>query len=252
MLLHPIFAGAWSWGEVISLLPPSIRPIVYDRRGTLADNIPSRNWSIDDHADDLEAIRKSAGVDKWDLAGVATGAMLALRYAVRYPQRVSSLILCNPVEKIEPDLMRPRAAALRQGGMNALLEETAENVFHGMPRDERYRLFREHFAQSDPTAYAWTIDALCEEGVPDDIDKIGSVPTLVIAGVRDKIISAKSGHGVADRIRGALYREIDAAHYPHCQAPAQFVDFVVDFMFPDSRKDALPEPSTGAGGRPAP
>lgn len=227
-LLHPLGAGVWSWDEVVSLLPPTMRPVVYDRRGTLATNLSPRLWSFDDHVDDLEEIRKRAGIDRWDVAGVAASTLIACRYAARFPERVTSLVLCNPVEKLNKGIGQ-RAVLLRKGGMKAVLPDAVENSFADMPRDARYRRFLQLFSENDPLAYATTIEALCEE---EDRDDFGSItcPTLVMAALRDKLISMDSSRRVAGRIAGARYCEIDAAHFPHCQAPEAFVRLLMEFI----------------------
>lgn len=244
VLLHPLGVGAWGWDEVVSLLPPSVRPVVYDRRGTLATNLPPRLWSFDDHVDDLEKIRESAGIDQWDIAGVAVSTLIACRYAVRFPNRVTTLVLCNPAEKTTPQIGQ-RAVLLRQGGINAVLPAAVDNAFADMPHDARYHRFLQHFSENDPLAYATTIDAICEEKESDDYGRV-ACPTLIMAALRDKIISMESVRRVADRIPGSQYREIDAAHFPHCQAPAEFVNLVLDFMFPNA--DWKDRPSQAAKG----
>src|SRR5690606_2779390 len=113
-----------------------------------------------------------------------------------------------------------------------------------LPRDARYRKFRDRFAGSDALACAETIETLCEEAEQDDIARI-ACRTLVIAGVRDKIIPAESCRGIAGRIAGACFREIDAAHYPHCQAPADFAGLVTEFMFANADRK---ERASQAGG----
>lgn len=44
---------------------------------------------------DLEAIRAQMNLGSWTLAGHSFGAILAMAYAIRYPERVASLVLMN-------------------------------------------------------------------------------------------------------------------------------------------------------------
>ena len=44
---------------------------------------------------DAEALRKALGFDKWAVLGHSFGGMVALEYALRYPQSLSHLILVD-------------------------------------------------------------------------------------------------------------------------------------------------------------
>lgn len=61
-------------------MPPAITPETINTRETLAD---------------LEAIREQISLDGWTLAGHSAGAVLAMAYAIHFPQRVTSLVLMN-------------------------------------------------------------------------------------------------------------------------------------------------------------
>jgi len=70
--------------------------VTYDQRGVGRSSGPSSyaiNYSLLDYAKDLEAIRKTIGVEKVHLFGHYWGAMVALHYASAYPERVGSIVL---------------------------------------------------------------------------------------------------------------------------------------------------------------
>jgi proline iminopeptidase len=52
---------------------------------------------MDFFVNDLEAIRRDLGVDKINLLGHSWGALLAVNYGIKYPDKVNKLILCNSV-----------------------------------------------------------------------------------------------------------------------------------------------------------
>jgi pimeloyl-ACP methyl ester carboxylesterase len=65
---------------------------------------PSRVfYSTRDHADDLDAVRASLGVDKIGLYGVSYGTKLSLAYALGYPTHVERLALDSVVPTQFPD-----------------------------------------------------------------------------------------------------------------------------------------------------
>jgi pimeloyl-ACP methyl ester carboxylesterase len=60
-------------------------------------------YSTRDHADDMEAVRASLGVDKIGLYGVSYGTKLALAYALGYPTHVERIALDSVVPVEFPD-----------------------------------------------------------------------------------------------------------------------------------------------------
>jgi proline iminopeptidase len=89
--------------------------VLYDQRGTGASrlrNVTAQTVHVDRLCDDLDALRSLAGVDRATLVGHSWGAMLALAYGTRYPQRVARLALLAP-GPLRPELDAVCAANLR-------------------------------------------------------------------------------------------------------------------------------------------
>ncbi len=65
---------------------------------------PDRDYySTNDHAEDLEAVRQSLGVDRVGLFGVSYGTKLALAYALAHPTHVERLLLDSVLPPELPD-----------------------------------------------------------------------------------------------------------------------------------------------------
>ncbi|WNV90149.1 alpha/beta hydrolase [Umezawaea sp. Da 62-37] len=79
-------------------LPAALRLISLDLRGTGASGTPAdpAAYRCDHQVDDVEALREHLGLDRIDLLGHSAGANLAVLYAIRYPERVSRLVLVTP------------------------------------------------------------------------------------------------------------------------------------------------------------
>lgn len=69
--------------------------VTYDQRGTGRSSKPSEGYSMAKYIADLEAVRQTLGTESVHLLGHSWGGVLALRYAVAYPQRVRSVILAG-------------------------------------------------------------------------------------------------------------------------------------------------------------
>jgi len=75
---------------------PDFGVVTYDQRGVGRSSAPSSyviSYDLMDYVNDLEAVRKTVGVEKIHLLGHYWGAMVALRYASVYPEKVSSIVL---------------------------------------------------------------------------------------------------------------------------------------------------------------
>lgn len=74
------------------------RLLLVDPRGTGASGTPAdtSSYRCDRLVDDVEALREHLGLAHLDLLGHSAGANLAVLYAARHPDRVSSLVLVAP------------------------------------------------------------------------------------------------------------------------------------------------------------
>src|SRR5260370_10357651 len=79
-------------------LSDSYRLIYYDQRGRgrSADHVKPEDVTLASDIVDMEKVRDYFHLDSVVLLGHSWGTVLALEYALRYPDRVSRLILMNP------------------------------------------------------------------------------------------------------------------------------------------------------------
>lgn len=82
--------------------------VTYDQRGVGRSSEPSSGYAMDSYLADLDAVRQAAGADRAHLLGHSWGGLVALRYAVAYPERVQSIILAGS------GVLDPQVAAAAQ------------------------------------------------------------------------------------------------------------------------------------------
>jgi len=234
-------------------LGDSFRLIYYDQRGRgkSAQDVRPEEVSLASDLDDLDKVRAHFGLEAPVLLGHSWGAVLALKYALRHPSRVSRLILMNPAPVSEVDVAEFRKAYLEKLGpamerQRAIVVSPAYQAGEPEAVVARYRIhFRPAFKRVEDfeRLMAAMRDAFISQGsdgilkaravedrlmrdtwqVPgyDLLPQLRSlrVPTLVIAGDQD-FIPVKLAEHIANAIPGAALVTIkDCGHFSYLECP---------------------------------
>lgn len=74
------------------------RLVFYDQRGSGRSpvEVDPASMTMDQFVEDLDSIRSYFKLDKMNLMGHSFGGLIAMRYAVKYPEHLQRLILMNP------------------------------------------------------------------------------------------------------------------------------------------------------------
>lgn len=99
-------------------LADAYRLIYYDQRGRgkSADGVGAGEVTLASDIEDLNNVRKYFHLESQALLGHSWGAVLALEYALRHPDRVSRMILMNPAPVSATDLVVFRKFYLQRLG----------------------------------------------------------------------------------------------------------------------------------------
>src|SRR5215467_105222 len=99
-------------------LAKSFRLIYYDQRGRgkSADQVSPADVTLTSDLDDLDKVRQQSHLESVALLGHSWGAVLALEYALRHPERVSRMILMNPAPASAADYREFRKERLEKMG----------------------------------------------------------------------------------------------------------------------------------------
>jgi 3-oxoadipate enol-lactonase len=234
VLLHEIGGALETWSLVASALAPQFRMLGYDQRGAGKSSRIEGKFSLDTQVDDIGALLDVLGDrDPCHIAGVAIGAAFAIRFAARHPQRVKSLVLACPAPSVDAariDYLKARADAVEREGMAATVVSSLGNSF---PAEERFdpavfEAYRERFLANDPKSYAAINRAFADFDVTPDLPNI-KCPTLVLAGMHDRLRPTPFVQGVAAKISGARYAELPSGHIMPVQAPQALAAAMTDF-----------------------
>jgi pimeloyl-ACP methyl ester carboxylesterase len=206
VLLHGFASNAvGNWinpGIRDALVASGRRVIAYDARGHGASGKPHDPAAYQNDAmrRDAQALLDRLGVERVDVVGYSMGAIVASRLVPDEP-RARSLVLGGVGER----LARGRSAADRSATADALIAPAGAPI-----ADRGARLFRRFAERSGNDLVALSaIQRATLAGTPGDLGAI-TVPTLVVAGVDDRLAGAPDG--LAARIPGAAARTIPGNH----------------------------------------
>src|SRR5687767_6886007 len=146
------------WATQIPAVTPTHRFITFDNRG-LGRSSRNSPTSIEEMADDTVRLLDHLDIDKTVVFGVSMGGAVAQRVVLKYPDRVSALILAvtwaRPIEFMRRQSALGRAI-IASSGTEGLLEAALlwmfTPEFFEMGRDVIDRMVASFFAETGPDA----------------------------------------------------------------------------------------------------
>jgi len=186
-------------------------------RWDAADGFEYR-WLVDD----LVAFVDALGLDTFHLVGFSMGAMTALQFAARSPERLRTLIVAGITTHREP-----RASVGRRLMDPArILEQDPEFAA---------RLARRHDAGQGVGAWQRLLPAIAADiaaqplMTPAELHAI-DCPTMVVCGDRDPFVPTEHAAGLARQFRaGRLFIAPDCGHEVMARRPGLFNEAVAGF-----------------------
>lgn len=205
----------------------SRRSILFDLEGHgLSPTKASSQVTIESYAADLQSLieRKDIMPPGAVLIAHSMGCLVALRFAIRRPELVSTLVLLGPPPSPLPaaaaGAQRQRATAVRQGGMRVSGVADAVAIAGTSSRTKAdqpvaYNAVRASLRSQNPEGYAKGCTALAatadDEGLA--LEKI-ECPVLIVAGDEDKVSSPQLVEQMKGRMKKAKVAVLpDVGHW---------------------------------------
>src|SRR5260370_29705482 len=146
---------------------------------------------------------------------------------------MEGLVLCNTAAKIgTPEIWNARLEAVRKGGMAAIADAviqrwfTPEFIARAPDAIERTRRM---ILTTPPEGYVANCAAIRDMDQRETISRI-SASTLVITGAKDPVTTPSDARYIVERVAGAQYAELDAAHLSNIEAAERFTQTLVQFL----------------------
>jgi pimeloyl-ACP methyl ester carboxylesterase len=240
ILLHGIGRDAHSFDHIAPHFAADYRVIAMDLRGHGDSGWhPDGAYLVDDFVRDLEGLVGQLQLRDLIVLGNSTGGRVAQVYAGRHPDRVRALV----VEDVGPERPKDIAAGFARRVQEEANGWTSEDELVAHLRRQSSSvsddLLRAHVRSAtkrrDDGRLVWKRDPKLVNGfVPtelwQDVRRISS-PTLYVLGGNSAIVAKETQEQLARTIpKVEIVVMPGIGHYPHLEAPADYVRLIKDFL----------------------
>jgi pimeloyl-ACP methyl ester carboxylesterase len=210
--------------------------ITYDRRGTSRSG-RAQAWTATDvaeQADDAAAVLAAVGVSEALVFGTSNGAIIALELALRYPERIASLVLHEPPllsvvrdpEPVAQVMGSVIGTAMEAGGPRAALDAFLRFAFGDAVVDAWDAELRERMLSNAEMVFAIEMPAF--ENYHPDADALAAcdLPARVLVGEDQPLpFFREAAEWVARNLQGEL-GVAPGAHGPQFSHPAALAETI--------------------------
>ena len=248
LLLHGFAASVFSWREAMALMSKSTTVVASDRTGFGLTQRPMPGewqgpspYSQESHVEQAQALLDELGVERAVLVGHSAGGTVAMRAALRHPERVQALVLISPHvyqrhwQSKWIRLLLSSSQARRLGPLLARLflargEALIERAWHKPPTltEEVVTGYLKPFQVDNWDRALWEVVVAHESpDLPVRLAEI-TMPVLVITGDDDRVVPTEQSVRLAEELPDARLVVI-----PHCGhvAPDEYPEVVVQLDF---------------------
>lgn len=249
LCIHGFGASLFSWRNFVEPLSQNYQLILIDLKGSgNSPKPPGSGYSIQDHAELIYKFIVDRDLQNLTLVGNSFGGALALCLSImlidREPGRLRALILIDPgaYPQYIPGYLKLIGVPI-VGALAVYLTPAkcmAKSVLRLAYYDPKKITAEQIAAYAAPLAAPGAKHALLETGkqiIPPDFDKLLArykdieVPTLIIWGRQDKIISPEAGKLLAQAIKNSSLHWIEqCGHVPQEEKPEATIPLVLDFL----------------------
>jgi len=199
LVLIPGLAGGYELlGPLARLLASRFRVISYQLRGEDDCFALRQRFDLSDLVSDLAEFMDWHRLERPLLMGVSFGGALALEFAARFPSRLQQLIVQGVGARYENGLLpRVAGAVLSRFPLpadNPFINQFFKLLFGGNQKPgPLFEFVTRQCWQTDQSVMAYRMRLLEQYNLAHRVSRI-RVPTLVLSGERDLLVSDKSLH----------------------------------------------------------
>lgn len=240
VILHGLFGAAKNWNSIAKQMARKYRIITVDLR-----NHGSSPWtdtmSYVDMAQDIVEFLDQRGIDRCAIVGHSMGGKVAMTMALKSPERVERLIVCDiaPV-KYKRLVFKSYVEKLQSIDLSTLNRRSeVDPLIADVIESPAVRAFLLGNISSTKDGLAWQVNL---ETLGREMDKIGGVPalrmdaqyagdTLFINGAQSDYVQTSHHQLIRHLFPKVNFQTIeDAGHWVHAEKPHAFMEILNGFL----------------------
>lgn len=238
IILHGLFGSADNWFSIARELESDFTLFLIDQRNH-GDSPQSEDWDYDVMAEDLKEFMEDQKIESAFLMGHSMGGKTAMNFAIRYPEKVSKLIVGDIAPRFYPLHHQHILEGLNAIPIDILKSrKEADDILTEYIKIPGIRQFLlKSLGRGDRGGFEWKInlsvitEKIANVGEALESDTSFDKPTLFMGGEKSDYIR-KEDKGEIDRLfpnSHVIYIK-DAGHWLHAEQPAAVVETVKAFL----------------------
>jgi 3-oxoadipate enol-lactonase len=236
LLIHGLGSDSRGWEYQESDLLKHFQLIMPDlrghglSRGGIGDFIPAQRF-----AEDLNALLSHLNIDRTHVVGESMGGIVALEFALDFPQRLNKLVLVDTAPRVTEetaDVVYGWREAQLEGGDDAYFWADLRSCFTPEWIAENPSIV-EHLRQRSNVNPEGAMAAGLGLVTIDLTSRLSEITaeTLIIHGDRDKVISPEMGRMMNKRIKRSTLKLVNGCgHVPTVEKTNEFNRLLISFL----------------------
>ena len=241
LLIHGIsnFNQAWS-AQSEALVERGFRVLAPDLPGHGRSAPLGQKTTVETLAQSMASLLDEMNIVRTHVCGISLGGMIAMTFALRFPDRISRLVVADSAASFNTAHHKTltaqwRAQFLSNDGPRRRLESTWPMLVNERFREsekgkDTYREWMVNAGSASGSSYAYVCEGMDEYDIENELRDI-TAPTCVIVGSEDRMLTPAQNQAFAKKIPGAQFRVIEgAAHLPNVDSAAQFNELMLNSL----------------------
>lgn len=234
LILHGWGSCAKNWNQIKELLEKQgYKVFIPDLPGFGLAPEPPKPWSVDDYVEYVKNYSEKEGVSQFFLLGHSFGGRIAIKFAVKYPEKISKLVLIDTAGVArEKNLNLRQKILIKLGKFRYFIKSLPIlKIFYPIFRKIAYILAgTKDYYLIKSQVMKETFKKIISEDLTPYLSEITS-QTLIVWGEKDKLVPLKNGYLIKEKItRSQLEIIPEVGHSPHLEATEKLVNIIVKFL----------------------
>ena len=203
---------------------------IFDRKDHIEEGI-----TIENMADDLYQSLQELHIDNASIIGISQGGMIAQLFAIKYPQKVTSLVLALTFSRnneISRETIEGWIEMAKNGEMAKLNKDSMCKTFSSPVLKKLYvinRLFLKSVSTEKRHRFVCLAKSILAFDYYSSLDKI-TCPTLVLGAKKDLVLGVDGARELANGIPNASYYEFGKLGHAAYVESRRFNKVLLEFL----------------------